>query len=297
MRESSTWITDALDRLAKSPASYHPGGPTAAEPSALASLALLGAGRAKDADAHLKWLADNQISSGGLPPLAGLPRPGWPAPMAILAAVTAKSENAASSFQLSQAESWLLSAKGTIIEQSTAFGHDAMLVGWPWVLGTHSWQEPTAWSVLALKSLGLADHPRTREGVRLLVDRLLPSGGCNYGNTYVLGQRLRAQVEPSGITLVALAGETTDDPRIPATISYVASALSEQTTTISLSYGLLGLTAHRRTPANADAWLEAAYNHTIKREPSALAIALLVLASQGEDCPLIRLRRTAATGK
>jgi len=164
-------------------------------------------------------------------------------------------------------------------------------------LGTHSWQEPTAWSVLALKSLGLADHPRTREGVRLLVDRLLPSGGCNYGNTYVLGQRLRAQVEPSGITLVALAIETTDDPRIPATISYVASALSEQTTPISLSYGLLGLTAHRRTPANADAWLEAAYNHTIKREPSALAIALLVLASQGEDCPLIRLRRTAATGK
>ena len=31
---------------------------------------------------------------------------------------------------------------------------------------------------------------RTREGVRLLRDRLLPDGGCNYGNTTVLGQTL-----------------------------------------------------------------------------------------------------------
>lgn len=286
-----TWITDALDRLAKSPAAYHPNGPTAAEPSALAALALLGAGRIDDATAHLNWLAENQLSaSGSVPPLNGLQTPGWPTPIAIVAAA-AKSRNAESKFRLAQANEWLLSAKGTTLEKCPEFGHDGMLVGWPWVIGTHSWQEPTAWSVLALKSVGMADHPRTREGVRLLMDRLLPEGGCNYGNTYVLGQKLRPQVEPSGLTLLALAGEDTDDPRVDRTIKYVASALSDQTTPITLSYGLLGLIGHHRSPADAARWLESAYNRSNQREPSAQTIALLVLAAQGEDCPLVQITK------
>src|SRR5262249_35705100 len=172
-----------------------------------------------------------------------------------------------------------------------------MLVGWPWVIGTHSWQEPTAWSVLALKFLGFATHPRTREGVRLLIDRLLPEGGCNYGNTYVLGQKLRPQIEPSGLTLLALAGEDSDDPRISRTIKYIAAAISEQTTPISLSYGLIGQNAHRRAPADAAAWLESAYARTIKREPAPLTIALLVLAAQGAECPLIKQPRAERIGK
>jgi hypothetical protein len=288
-----SWISEALDRLAKR-ASYQSGGPIATEPSALAALALIGAGRNNDSQPHLRWLAQSQIAAGGsVPPYSGLARPGWPTPLAILAAAAAHTAGSDPVLSIDQAKNWLLSTEGKTLKQTPEFGHDGMLVGWPWALETHSWQEPTAWSVLALKSLDLADHPRTREGVRLLIDRLLPNGGCNYGNTYVLGQRLRAHVEPSGLTLVALAGETADDPRIPATIGYVASALSDHTTPISLSYGLLGLTAHHRTPASADAWLEAAYTRAIKREPSALTIALLVLAAQGEDCLLIKQMRAA----
>ena len=295
---SSNWIADALDRLAKSPAGYHVGGPTAAEPSALAALALLGAGRIDDAKPHLKWLAENQISGdGSSSPLSGLHWPGWPTPLAIIACVVAKQNLADFGIQMGRAKQWLLSEEGKTLEKSPEFGHDGMLVGWPWVNGTHSWQEPTAWSVLALKSLGLATHPRTREGVRLLIDRLLPEGGCNYGNTYVLGQKLRPQVEPSGLTLLALAGEDSDDPRISRTIKYVASAISEPTTPISLGYGLVGLTAHRRAPADAAAWLESAYAHTIKRESSSLPIALLVLAAQGDDCPLIKQSRAERIGK
>ena len=289
---SADWITDALDRLAKSPAGYHLGGPTAAEPSALAAIALLGAGRIDDATAHLNWLAENQLTAGGsVPPLSGLQSPGWPTPIVIVAAAVAKSRNADSKFRLSQAKEWLLSAKGTTLEKCPEFGHDGLLVGWPWVIGTHSWQEPTAWSVLALKSLGMTAHPRTREGVRLLIDRLLPEGGCNYGNTYVLGQKLRPQIEPSGLTLLALTGEDLDDPRVGRTIKYVASAISEQTTSITLSYGLIGLTAHHRSPVDAARWLESAYNRSIQREPSAQTIALLILAAQGEDCPLFQITK------
>jgi len=288
-----SWKDEAIDRLSRAwPCAYSADGPPSAEPTSLAAIALLGEGRGDKVKPHLQWLADNQINPGGsVPPFPELRWPGWATPLAIVAAVTSKTGE--SNFSLSKAKQWLLSAEGKTLESGTEIGHNGMLVGWPWVLGTHSWQEPTAWSVLALKSLGLSDHPRTREGVRLLIDRLLPTGGCNYGNTYVLGQRLRAHVEPSGLALVALAGENSDDPRIPATIDHVASALSDETTPISLSYGLMGLTAHRRPPASADAWLEAAYNRAIKREPTALTIALLVLAAQGEDCPLIKQIRAA----
>jgi hypothetical protein len=291
----SSWITDALNHLSKAPAGYHPDGPTAAEPSALAALALLGANRIDDAAAHLNWLAENQLSLGGsVPPFCNLQSPGWSTPIVIVAAAVAKSRNAQSKIRLNQAQEWLLSVKGTTLEKCPEFGHDGMLVGWPWVIGTHSWQEPTAWSVLALKSLGMNSHPRTHEGVRLLVDRLLPEGGCNYGNTYVLGQKLRPQVEPSGLTLLALAGEDTSDPRIDRTIKYVASTISDQTTPITLSYGLLGLTAHHRSPADAAAWLESAYNRSIQREPSAQTVALLVLAAQGEDCPLVQITKRSS---
>jgi len=294
MSFSSDWIADALDRLAKSPASYQVGGPTAAEPSALAALALLGAGRIDDAKPHLKWLAENQTrAEGSSSPLAGLQWPGWPTPLAIIACTVARQSGKADfGIQMERAEQWLLSAEGKTLQRSPEFGHDVTLVGWPWVIGTHSWQEPTAWSVLALKSLGLAAHPRTREGVRLLIDRLLPEGGCNYGNTYVLGQKLRPHLQPSGLTLLALAGEDSDDLRISRTIKYLASGLSDQTTAISLSYGLLGLTAHRRTPVETATWLESAYARTIGREPAALTIALLVLASQTDDCPLIKLTKS-----
>jgi hypothetical protein len=290
-----SWDDEAIERLSSAgPCGYSADGPPSAEPTALAAIALLGAGRGDKAKPHLQWLADNQINPGGsVPPLPGLGWPGWTTPLAIVAAVTSNAQSGESNFRLSEAKQWLLSAEGKKLENVREIGHDGTLIGWPWVLGTHSWQEPTAWSVLALKSLGLAAHARTREGVRLLVDRLLPTGGCNYGNTYVLGQRLRAHLEPSGLALMALAGESSDDPRIPATIGYVAAALSDETTPVSLSYGLMGLTAHRQAPASAAAWLAAAYARTIKRQASPLTSALLVLAAQGEDCPLITQIRTA----
>jgi hypothetical protein len=286
-----SWQDDAIDTLkCVWPCSYSAGAPPAAEPTALAAIALCGAGLSNAARPHLRWLAENQNGiSGSVAPVVALQWPGWPTPLAILAATAFPNHAEGSGLRIDQAKQWLLSATGMTLDKTTEVGHNVALVGWPWVTGTHSWQEPTAWSVLALKALGLREHPRTREGVRLLIDRLLPEGGCNYGNTYVLGQKLRPQIQPSGLALLALAGEQSDDIRISRTINYVASALSEQTTPISLSYGLLGLTAHHRSPPEAAAWLESAHTRTVKRDPSAVPIALLVLAEQGNDCPLMKV--------
>ncbi len=300
---SNAWIAAALDYLAKAPWGYHAQEPSAAEPTALAALALMGAGRTDAAQTQLNWLADAQTSAGSMASFAELTQSAWPTPLAMLAAaVRARPEfskkvagSERGSFDLSQAKQWLLTAAGSTMQNSPEMGHNGQLVGWPWVIGTHSWQEPTAWSVMALKATGMSDHPRAREGVRLLVDRLLPTGGCNFGNTVVLGQTLRPQVEPTGVALLALGGEKISDPRIELSLQYLLKTVSVETTPISLSYGLLGLTAHDLRPSAADDWLEAAYRRTLKRAAAPLVLALLVLAAQGKDCPLIKslaLQRT-----
>jgi hypothetical protein len=285
---STAWMDGALDLLACAPWGYHAGEPSSAEPTALAALALLGAGRTADAQPHLQWLAAAQTSDGSIAPFSDLTQSAWPTPQAIFAAEVASSLNIDSTFNLRQATQWLLTAEGKTVENSPDFGHNGQLVGWPWVIGTHSWQEPTAWSVSALKALGKSQHPRTREGVRLLVDRLLSTGGCNFGNTVVLGQKLRPQVEPTGVALLALADEKIDDSRIELSLQYLLDNLSAETTPISLSYGLLGLTAHHRRPLASEAWLKAAYLRTVERDASPFAMALFVLAAQAEECPLIK---------
>jgi hypothetical protein len=157
-------------------------------------------------------------------------------------------------------------------------GHDSKLVGWPWALGTHSWVEPTALAVLALKSAGHADHPRTREAVRLLQDRLLPDGGCNYGNTTVLGQMLRPHIQPTALSLLALHGESDAEGRIGRSLDYLQSAIHEDTATASLAYAVWALARHGRLLDEASDWLGAAAGRRATLN-SPLRMALLILAS------------------
>jgi hypothetical protein len=273
---TNAWLDGALDRFAALPCGYRHDGPVAAEPNALATIALANAGRFDAAVAGDNWFASQQRPDGSIAPLGDLKSPGWPTPLAILAATSLPSTQ----LDLKRAKQWLLQAAGKPIPSSNEFGHNGRLIGWSWAAGTHSWSEPTAWSVLALKSLGLSSHPRTREGVKLLVDRLLSTGGCNYGNTIVLGQKLRPHVEPTGLAMLALADEKLYDPRIEFSLRYLLSALTAETTPISLSYGLLGLTAHDHRPAAANDWLAKQFDQVIQDGASPLKIALLTLAAQ-----------------
>ena len=124
----------------------------------------------------------------------------------------------------------MLNVSGRPVERGDAaqrfVGHDTTLQGWPWVVGTHSWVEPTAISMFALRSAGQAGHPRCREAVKLLLDRQLPAGGWNYGNTTVLGHVLRAQVQPTGLALAALADETDIRPKVLRSLQWLEHTLA-----------------------------------------------------------------------
>ena len=83
------------------------------------------------------------------------------------------------------------------------------LKGWPWVDGTFSWVEPTAYALLALKKLRghLAGPPieaRIREGELMLYNRMCEGGGWNYGNSRVFGARLPPYPDTTALALLAL---------------------------------------------------------------------------------------------
>lgn len=284
------WTERVLSHLAAATRwGYHHDGPSASEPAALAAMALAAHGRASDAQRPLAWLIGLQSREGCVGVTADQATPGWPTCLAVLAWKQA-ADNGATQYapNIRRAIEWILSIHGEVQPPTDQLGHDGTIVGWPWVIGTHSWVEPTALALLALRAVGLEDHPRARDAERLLIDRLLPTGGANYGNTLVLGQMLRAHLQSTGLCLTALSGTQSQDPRIEYSLAYLRRELDASTSTASLCYALIGLTAHGECDPAAHDWLAAAADRTLTRDPAPHKLALLLLAAlDAEHLPLV----------
>ncbi len=269
---------ELLTRMAKRPVcGYDPRQSPASEPTAITALALIKYGRRDDALPALDFLVLCQGDDGGVGVREGEPQPQWPTSLAVLAwrasGLQQYEENVRSGV------AWMLSMRGKAMPRNEEMGHDTTLVAWPWAAGTHSWIEPTALAVAAFKSAGRSGHARTREAVQMLIDRQLPGGGCNYGNTLCLGQLLRPHVQPTGVALWALAGEHDDHGRITASVRWLARTINAQTTTCSLAWAILGLAAQRAVPKNARSWLENSVDRTLRSDQSPHKLALLAWAS------------------
>jgi hypothetical protein len=293
------WIDEALDLLVKSPVcGYTAQDQGATEPSALAALALVGHRRKEAAAGVGEFLLGIQEPSGSVGVRSGEETPRWPTSLAILAWLAM--DKATYSDSIARAFRWAVSIEGERLETGEV-SHNGMLAAWPWVekgnvagpRGTHSWLEPSALFVIAFKALGMSDHVRTREAVELLIDRILPEGGCNYGNTFVLGQKLRPHVQPSGMAMLALRNEFDVRRKIGLTLDYLARSVTSEVTAASLAWALLGLAAHDRVPLDADKLLERSFERTISRDKSPHKVALLALAALGKDAPLIALQEDA----
>ena len=114
---------------------------------------------------------------------------------------------------------------------------------------------------------------------------MLASGGCNYGNTFVFGQELRPHLQPTGIALLALAGEPDRRGRVAQAIDYLRRELSAETATASLCYGLIGLAAHDQLPPDADDMLQAAVRRTLARDRACYQLGLVALAASRHGEP------------
>jgi hypothetical protein len=288
---SGTWIETAratLLQLRDASAGWgqRVGSAPHVEPTVLACLGLLASGRAPgtatppaEVRAAADWLASLQARNGSLGVSAALSAPGWTTAhglllWAALGGYTAQRERAAR---------WLLDQKGVatplLPPSERIVGHDTTLVGWPWVDDTHSWLEPTAWAVLALRRDGRADHPRVREGLRLIRDRAIADGGWNYGNNSVFGRALRPQPGPTGLALLALAGVDGPTEAAARALRYLQAVLPGTRAAESLCWGVLALRAWGCRPEAADGWLAGACDQALRRPDPAPRLAYLLLAA------------------
>ncbi len=288
-----TSIHAVLSRLAQNQRedggfSYSPTGAPAAEPTALAAIAFSDPTKDEQARAQraLNWLRLAQRPDGSVPVSTMLKSPAWTTSLAMLAWSAAPNRGDYRD-AVHSASAWLIRNQGLASSvRLNEAQHDATIVGWSWVDGTHSWVEPTAYAVLALRSTGESEHTRTRDGIRLLHDRALPSGGWNYGNSTVLANTLRPFPETTGVALAALSALEKPDT-IEKSLTFLEAELPRIRSPLALGWGLIGLGQWNRRPQASSQWLDEAVSDNQSRLPNAQHDALLLLAAS--DQPVFNL--------
>ncbi|MGB5995425.1 MAG: prenyltransferase/squalene oxidase repeat-containing protein [Candidatus Deferrimicrobiaceae bacterium] len=257
--------------------SHRPGGEYRADATAWAVMALTAAGTRKDLlEKSRSRLAAGQKQDGRVCISPEHPEAFWPTPLAILAWNGSPAYREA----LSRAVRFLQDTTGIHFEKDpeAPVTHDSSIRGWPWIAKTHSMVEPTALSLIALRIAGHGEHERTREAARMLMDRQLPAGGWNYGNTFVYGQELYPQPENTGIALDALAGSASRED-VLRSLQYLAARTERIRTPLSLGWALLGLGAWEARPGRARPWLMESFELQGKYGPyDTTLLSLLLLA-------------------
>ena len=234
--------------------SSKPGGPFQVDSTAWGILALTvcgGSAELLDQSRHLlmlEQLADGRICVNNTHPASY-----WPTALAILAWQDSQSCREAQQ----RAVRFLLETTGFHFprESDAPLAHDSLLKGWPWVGDTHSWVEPTAMAMMALRATGYGHHDRVREAVHMLLNRQLPHGGWNYGNTRVFGKELHPMPESTGAALTGLAGIVDREAVLPS-LTYLRNEVARLRTPISLGWSLIGLAAWKHSPSNAAVLVE-----------------------------------------
>jgi uncharacterized protein (DUF362 family) len=200
---------------------YTPGQGPHLEPTCLALLALAGQPQRFGAalDGGRAWLGQSAMADGSYRLRRGRPEAVWPTALVLFTqAVLGKpiadlhrTAGALLAFRRRQPD------RG---EDAEVNDIDVTLNGWPWAEDNFSWIEPTAWACLALRRMGQGEHPRVREGLKMLLDRALDEGGCNYGNRRIFGRVLEPLPGPTALMLLALQG-VPGEPRIRAAVQYL----------------------------------------------------------------------------
>ncbi|MHC1788070.1 prenyltransferase/squalene oxidase repeat-containing protein [Solidesulfovibrio sp.] len=218
------------------------GSGTRPDATAWAAMALFAAGQAAGVVAAARAaLAAGQLPDGRVPVLPERPEAAWPTTLAVLA----WRPDPAFAAQADKAAAWLVAHPGTRWkrEDATVVGHDTSLAGWTWIDGTHSWVEPTSLAMLALSARPDAPRAALDEATRLLLDRQLPDGGWNYGNTRVFRNTLLPVPESTGHALTALGGRAGPEA-VAASLAYLAGPQCAAATPLAASWRAFGLGAY-----------------------------------------------------
>jgi hypothetical protein len=122
-----------------------------------------------------------------------------------------------------------------------------------------------------------------KEAKEMLLDRQLPQGGWNYGNTTVFGQELRPMPESTGLALNALAGSVSRQ-HVEQSLQYLKTRFATLKTPRSLAWSLMGLGAWKERPEHAASYLAACLSRERRYggyDTASLALLLLSYRAHG----------------
>lgn len=259
--------------------SQKPGSKLCPDASAWAILGMAACGRHSEViRATGRRMISLQFPDGRLPIAEGVESAHWPTSISVLA------WKKCSGFkrEIEKSAQFLIENSGLHFEpeSDSTGGHNTALLGWPWNQGAHSWIEPTAMAILALRAVGLGGHARVREAVAMLLDRQLPSGGWNYGNKVVYHQELRPMPANTGQALCALGGLVACAD-VQKSIDYAARQFGQIRTPFSFCWCAFGLAAW--SDADLDVPAHAARIYSLQDRYGAYATpitAMLILADR-----------------
>jgi hypothetical protein len=201
----------------------------------------------------------------------------WPTSLAILAWQNSQRHQDAQN----RALSFLLQATGNHWKNdpNAPTAHDTSIKGWPWIGGTHSFVEPTSLALIALDIAGRSKHPRFMEGISLLLNRQIPRGGWNYGNTLVYDQELFPFIDTTGVALTALSGHVSKE-EVKRSLLFLRTQAPSCRTPLSLGWALFGLGAWGEFPSEGHLWINQALERQEKYgEYGTSLLSILSLAS------------------
>lgn len=258
------------------------GGTFRPDATAWAVIALTALGAETDLrEVACQRLAARQLADGRVSISPEHPESFWPTPLAILA----WQDTPACKEAQDRAVSFLLATSGLLLKKDpeAIFGHNPELKGWPWRSETSCWSEPTAMAMMALQVAGYDCHLRVVEATRMLMDRQIPDGGWNYGNTTVFGQVLHPMPESTGMVLTALEHKVSRKA-VQKSIAFLEDRVADLKTPWSLGWTLLGLGAWGSRPASAEDLIEVCLARQEKvggYDTSSLALLLVAAKATG----------------
>jgi hypothetical protein len=232
----------------------------------------------KSVEAAREKLETSQLKDGRVC-MPGDSRAFWPTPLAVLAWQGSKRHHEAQG----RCVKFLLETSGKHWKKDpdSPISHNPSIRGWSWTEKTHSFVEPTSLTLIALDIVGQAGHPRFEEGIRMIMDRQLPRGGWNYGNTMVYGQELHPFIDTTGIALAALAGLVAKEDVRPS-IQFLKEKVERCHTPLSLGWALFGLGAWGEFPKKGRVWIEESFKR--QERYGAYRTSLLSLLALASIC-------------
>ena len=260
--------------------------PSNVEATALATIALRGAA-AEARSGGLAWLTSRQRSDGSWAWSDEVDRPSWATSLAMLALADAGGSPDAVRGgagwlmrQESPPVSWRLRIREFLTRHQTVEVNYA-LEGWAWAPSTFSWVEPTAWAVLAMRRAIPAPRPRRIRGrldeaQAMIVDRVCPGGGWNYGNGRVLDQDLEPYPDTTALALLGLQGSKSDT--VESGFAVLDSLTAEAGSGLALALSALCRQAWGRTAADTLLQLERRFTEWAFLDETRL-IALAAIAA------------------